>query len=155
MCKAPFKCAVNIFTAITFILFCVQFDLKSGFLAAATLWCIGVLLYGTLCLFQYKKEEKLPSYGLRISEPTYKSPPPVGARVVKPAVQNEVRLDHALSIADRLLVKNIGRGDRQELEKLKTTLTVLKVKDCLTPQEGEALNEMFNALLKLMAKYDV
>ena len=34
-------------------------------------------------------------------------------------------------------------------------LTVLKVKGILSAQEGEALNEMFNALLKLMAKYDL
>ena len=40
-------------------------------------------------------------------------------------------------------------------EKMKTALTVLKVKGVLSPEEGEALNEMFNALLKLMAKYDL
>ena len=72
-----------------------------------------------------------------------------------PAATSVVRLEHALSIADKLLLKNLGRGDRQELEKIKTALTVLKVKGILSAQEGEALNEMFNALLKLMAKYDL
>ncbi|MGN0805829.1 MAG: hypothetical protein ACI4MC_02215, partial [Candidatus Coproplasma sp.] len=80
-------------------------------------------------------------------------PQPPSASI--PAVQSGVRLDHALSIADKLLLKNLGRGDRQELEKIKTALTVLKVKGTLTAQEGENLNETFNTLLKLMAKYDL
>ena len=86
-----------------------------------------------------------------LPQPAAKSLVPVTA----PAAQSVVRLDHALSIADKLLLKTLGRGDRQELEKIKTSLTVLKVKGELTPQDGEALNEMFNALLKLMAKYDL
>ena len=64
-----------------------------------------------------------------------------------------MRLDHALSIADKLLLKPLSRADRQELEKIKTTLTVIQVKGNPTAQEGEIINGQFNALVKLMAKY--
>ena len=66
-----------------------------------------------------------------------------------------MRLEHAVTVTDKLLAKNLGKGDRQELEKLKNTLAVLRVKGTLTPSEAEILNENFNTLLKLMAKYDV
>ena len=72
-----------------------------------------------------------------------------------PVAKNNVRLEHAISVTDRLLQKNLGKGDRQELEKLKNTLAVLQMKGALSPAESEILNENFNALLKLMAKYDV
>ena len=60
-----------------------------------------------------------------------------------------------MSVIDKLLLKNIGKGDRQELEKLKNTLTVLQMKGTLSPTESDILNDNFNALLKLMAKYNV
>ena len=98
-----------------------------------------------------KSPERPP---VRVQEAPRPSPTAFAWPDVRPA-QSAVRLEHALSIADKLLLKNLGRGDRQELEKMKTALTVLKVKGVLSPEEGEALNEMFNALLKLMAKYDL
>lgn len=155
--KKPFLYAVNLFTAITLAVFLGEFTFEQSLAAACAFWGVGFVLYGVLCLFK-PKEKYLPatdSVAFVQSVPSSSRPKiqtPIG---VPPAVQGGVRLDHAMSIADKLLVKNIGRGDRQELEKMKTALTVLKVKGTLTPQEGESLNEMFNSLLKLMAKYDL
>ena len=60
-----------------------------------------------------------------------------------------------MAVTDKLLTKNLSKSDRQELEKLKNTLAVLQIKGTLTPTEAEILNDNFNALLKLMAKYNV
>ena len=60
-----------------------------------------------------------------------------------------------MGVTDKLLSKNLSKSDRQELEKLKNTLAVLQIKGTLTPTEAEILNDNFNALLKLMAKYNV
>ena len=72
-----------------------------------------------------------------------------------PAAKNGVRLEHAVAVTDKLLTKNLAKTDRQELEKLKNTLAVLKIKGSLNPVEADILNDNFNALLKLMAKYNV
>ena len=72
-----------------------------------------------------------------------------------PAAKNGVRLEHAVAVTDKLLTKNLAKADRLELEKLKNTLAVLKIKGTLNPTEADILNENFNALLKLMAKYNV
>ena len=60
-----------------------------------------------------------------------------------------------MTVTDKLLTKNLSKPDRQDLEKLKNTLAVLQIKGSLTPIEAEILNDNFNALLKLMAKYNV
>ncbi|MDE7076763.1 MAG: hypothetical protein K2O62_05530, partial [Clostridia bacterium] len=116
--------------------------------------------YGALSLFKARKKRAPAAEGTPVQAAVIASGrqvrQPQSAPVTDaPAAQSGVRLEHALSIADKLLLKNLGRGDRQELEKIKIALTVLKVKGVLSPQEGESLNEMFNALLKLMAKYDL
>ncbi|MDE6373562.1 MAG: hypothetical protein K2L72_03595, partial [Clostridia bacterium] len=123
-------------------------------------WCVGYAAYGRVCRFNgniaaadvSRAAAPVPEVRAAAQPATRPAPARLAAQ---PAPQSAVRLDHALSIADKLLMKNLGRGDRQELEKIKTALTVLKVKGILSAQEGEALNEMFNALLKLMAKYDL
>ena len=66
-----------------------------------------------------------------------------------------MKLDHAATVTDKLLQKNLAKSDRQELEKMKNTLAVLQIKGSLTPVESDILNDNFNALLKLMAKYNV
>lgn len=153
--KRPFFHLVNAFAALTLALFCLEFDFSEAVIISAALWFVGYLIYGVLCAVTPKHpkrgEERTT---LRVQEVNRPYPTAFATPNVPPA-QNTVRLEHALSIADKLLVKNLGRGDRQELEKMKTALTVLKVKGVLSPEEGEALNEMFNALLKLMAKYDL
>jgi hypothetical protein len=110
-------------------------------------------MYGALCLFDRPKQ-KQPE-----TKVVYSALPPANfspdAPVNIPAAKSSVRLEHALSIADKLLLKNLAKGDRQELERMKTTLSILQIKGALTPQEGGILNDNFNALLKLMAKYNL
>jgi len=153
--KRAFFHLLNAFAAVTLALFCTRYSAPKSIAAAAIFWTVGYLLYGLLCALSrrpVKTEERVTA-----ALPVASTQPPVrqSAPVAAPAAQSVVRLDHALSIADKLLLKTLGRGDRQELEKMKTALTVLKVKGELTPQDGEALNETFNALLKLIANYDV
>ncbi len=154
--KRPLLHLVNLFTALTLAIFASAFPLVQAVAAAALFWFIGYVFYGAVCaLFKVKKrnavsEDCAPVPVVRVGERDVR---PVQQAV--PAVQTGVRLEHALSISDKLLLKTLGRSDRQELEKIKTALTVYKVKGSLSPQEGEALNDMFNALLKLMAKYDL
>lgn len=159
--KRAFLCAVNAFTAITLAVFLIKFTLAQSLAVAALFWVLGYALYGALCLFKVKEvrvPQPVPAAANVFVAPANRPVRPQSAPAQSqpnPAAANGVRLEHALSIADKLLLKNLGRGDRQELEKIKTALTVLKVKGLLTPQDGGALNEMFNALLKLMAKYDL
>lgn len=168
--KRAYLSAVNAFSAVTLAIFLTEFAIEQALAVTACFWLLGFLLYGVLCLF---KENAQPdegvktqlqqvhqAHGVQSMSTGVQGMPINSARVQSanqpaPTAQTGVRLEHALSIADKLLLKNLGRGDRQELEKMKTALTVLKVKGILSVQEGEALNEMFNALLKLMAKYDL
>ncbi len=154
--KKPFLYLVDLFTAITLTVFLCQFTLAQAVAFAAVFRCVGLIFYGILRLFK-PKEEFVPEAegGVCVKTLSPRAPLPQPEYNPPTVVHTGVRLDHALSIADKLLVKNLGRGDRQELEKIKTALTVLKVKGVLTPQEGENLNETFNTLLKLMAKYDL
>ena len=155
--KRPFFHFVNAFSAVTLALFATRYNASISIAATALFWCVGYLLYALLCAITRRPKIAVE----RASAPVpVIQPAPIAGSVSTvpssaPPAQNVVRLDHALSIADKLLLKTLGRGDRQELEKIKTALTVLKVKGELSPQDGEALNDMFNALLKLMAKYDV
>lgn len=152
--KRPFLYLVDLFTALTLIVFLIRYTLPQAVAAVAVFRCIGIVIYGILRLFKPKERVIFEASGDSIQS-TVHSPMAERPPASLPMVQPGVRLDHALSIADKLLVKNLGRGDRQELEKIKTSLTILKVKGTLTPQEGESLNETFNTLLKLMAKYDL
>ncbi|MDE7087897.1 MAG: hypothetical protein K2O67_06870 [Clostridia bacterium] len=154
--KRPYLSAVNAFTAVTLAIFLIRFTLAQSIAATAVFWCVGYLTYGFLRLFRPKTVravQQVPAETVSVI-PAARPSRPAAQQPQTPA-NGTVRLEHALSIADKLLLKNLGRGDRQELEKIKTALTVLKVKGVLSANEGEALNDMFNALLKLMAKYDL
>lgn len=158
--KRAFMWVVNAFAAVTLAVFLCEFSLEKSVAAAVAVWLAGFILYGVLRLFKVRGADVRESVQPPVSNVSVMQPrPPKSVQTVqavpRPAVNSGVRLEHALSIADKLLMKNLGRGDRQELEKIKTALTVLKVKGVLSAQEGEALNDMFNALLKLMAKYDL
>lgn len=153
--KRPFFHLLNAFTAVESAVLLMKFGLSQSALFAAMFWLAGYLLYGLLCALT--KPQKPP---VRAVANVVSALPAASAQIGPaypdvPAAKSSVRLEHALSIADKLLLKNLGRGDRQELEKMKTTLTVMQIKGSLSPQEGEILNENFNALLKLMAKYNV
>ena len=158
--KRAFMWVVNAFTAVTLAVFLIGFTLEKSLAAAITVWLVGYIAYGVLLLLKGKGKGKVervqqPASNVTVIQGRPTRPVQPAQVAPQPAVNSVVRLEHALSIADKLLLKNLGRGDRQELEKIKTALTVLKVKGVLSAQEGEALNEMFNALLKLMAKYDL
>ena len=159
--KRAFMWLVNAFAAVTLAVFLTEFTLAKSVAAAVAVWLVGFIVYGLLSVFKVKNKESANKMQAPVSNVSVMQSRPARPAaqapqaVPQPAVNSVVRLEHALSIADKLLLKNLGRGDRQELEKIKTALTVLKVKGVLSAQEGEALNEMFNALLKLMAKYDL
>lgn len=150
--KVPFLHLTKLFTAITLVVFSCRYSSKNSLAAAAIFYAVGLLLYAILRAIKPKKERgEVMGVGLPIENFKECKPP----QSALPPSKANVRLDHALSITDKLLIKNLGRADRQELEKIKTQLTVLKVKNTLSPQEGEGLNLTFNTLLKLMAKYDL
>ena len=153
--KRPFLCLVNAYSAVTLAAFLTDNGLPEAVLATALFWCAGYVLYGLLCavtrpvIVRQSTVSQVALTALPVQVPRKTANAPV------PAVKNSVRLEHAMSVIDKLLLKNIGKGDRQELEKLKNTLTVLQMKGTLSPTESDILNDNFNALLKLMAKYNV
>ena len=151
--KRPYLCLVNGYTAVVLAAFLIKEPLPQAVLATAIFWFFGYFLYGVLCFISkpVKREDKTPmAVTLMPSRPAAPSP-----RTEVPAARSSVRLDHAISVTDRLLEKNLGKSDRQELEKLKSTLGVLQLKGDLSPAESDILNDNFNALLKLMAKYNI
>lgn len=158
--KRPFLCFTNAYAGVTLALFLKEFSFAEAVTAASVFWVAGYVLYGLLCA--------LSSEGKPVAQPAMRvsgvaalpTPAPVvnsakAAEVRAPAAKNNVRLEHAVAVTDKLLSKNLSKSDRQELEKLKNTLAVLQIKGTLTPTEAEILNDNFNALLKLMAKYNV
>lgn len=158
--KRPFLCLTNAYAAVTLALYLLKCELAQSVLMAAMFWVAGYLFYGALCFFS---REKQPRRG--VTAQTMLSNLPVAAPVAEraqipvrtdaPAIKSNVRLDHAASVTDKLLSKSLGKSDRQELEKLKNTFSVLQLKGSLSPAEADILNENFNLLLKLMAKYNV
>ena len=151
--KRPYLCLVNAYTAVVLAAFLTKESLAESALASVIFWCFGYFLYGVFCFISkpVKKEESKPSVvTLMPSRPSVPAP-----RTDIPAAKSSVRLEHAISVTDRLLEKNLGKSDRQELEKLKSTLSVLQMKGELSTVESEILNDNFNALLKLMAKYNI
>lgn len=156
--KKPFLCLTNAYAAVTLAAFLLTCGLGQAVCAAVIFWVVGYILYGLLCAFnrQTKKiapqklaETPIPSQPIR----AMRAEPQPQAQI--PAAKNGVRLEHAVAVTDKLLTKNLAKSDRLELEKLKNTLAVLKIKGTLNPVEADILNDNFNALLKLMAKYNV
>ena len=152
--KRPFLCLVNAYTAVTLAGFLTANELAPSILAASLFWCAGYLAYGLLCVITKPSKRKTVSQiAFSSIPPQQPSVPPVRTDTV-PA-KASVRLDHAMTVTDKLLAKSLGKSDRQELEKLKNTLVVLQMKGNLSTAETDILNDNFNALLKLMAKYNV
>ena len=152
--KRPYLCLVNAYAALTLVAFLTDTGLPQSVLAAVLFWCAGYLSYGLLSVLTKSNQVKTAHSQVAVSAMPVQSRP-VATRPEVPAAKSSVRLEHAISVTDRLLQKNLGKGDRQELEKLKNTLAVLQMKGTLTPSESDILNDNFNALLKLMAKYNV
>ena len=169
--KRPYLGLLYAYTALTFAAFLTKNTIEQSAFNAAMFFLAGYLGYGVLCLAS--RERKTATVAseadkLAVCEATARrtvSPPPEpvappAAPVLKKApsnavAHNNVRLEHAIAVTAKLLEKNLGKTDRQELEKLKNTLEVLKIKGSTTPAEGEILNENFTTLLKLMAKYNM
>ncbi len=157
--KRPYLSLTNAYAAVNLALFLLKCELAQSILITALFWAVGYIFYGALCAVSRAKrksktdEVKIPPAS-EISAPPMKMAPKLVHREV-PAAKNSVRLEHAVSVTDKLLVKNLGKTDRQEVEKLKNTFAVLQLKGTLTPAESDILNENFNTLLKLMAKYNV
>ena len=151
--KRPYLCFVNAYTAVVLATYLTAEPLAQSTLASALFWVVGYFLYGGLCLISKpaKREENTPSAVTLL--PTRPLSQPMHAEV-HPA-KSSVRLEHAISVTERLLEKNLSKSDRQELERLKSTLSVLQIKGELSPAESDILNDNFNALLKLMAKYNI
>lgn len=162
--KRPFLSLTNAYTAVNLSLFLLKCEMGQSVLISALFWACGYVLYGALCAaskFGQKKsapeQKPLTVLNMPVAQPAASpaAPPARAERVEAPTAKNNVRLEHAASVTEKLLSKNLGKSDRQELEKIKNTLAVLKIKGTLSTTETEILNENFNTLLKLMAKYNV
>lgn len=148
--KRPYLALVNIFAAVTFALTLTESEPAFSVLLAAVFWCAGYLTYGLIVLLSRRKNERKRQYNMPdISVPEMRSRPSVS-----PAGAN-VRAEHALSVTEKLLAKDLGRGDRQETERIRASIGFIQAKGSLTPEDNERLNDNFNTLLKLMAKYNV
>ncbi len=157
--KRPFLCLTNAYAGVNLALFLLKCELAQSVMITVLFWTVGYIFYGALCALSVTKSVKRAAEtgGTAVSELPVQAQPPLPKAVKQeiPAAKNNVRLEHAASVTEKLLSKNLGKSDRQELEKLKNTLAVLRIKGTLSPAESEILNENFNTLLKLMAKYNV
>lgn len=149
--KRPVLHFVNCFTAVFLALMLTGQSVGSSLFFSAMFWLAGYIYYGALCVFARPKKRVAPRADVVSALPQH---PDRRRDDISPARDSGVRLEHALAIADRLLLKGLSRADRQELEKIKTSLTVIQVKGNCSPAENEMVNAHFNSLLKLMAKYD-
>lgn len=152
--KRPFLCLTNAYTGVNLAVFLLKCDLAQSIIASVLFWVIGYILYGVLCFFTSAKKKPKPEVKPAPEVRAVYTPPAEPVKNQTPAAKNSVRLEHAVTVTDSLLTKNLAKSDRQELEKLKNTLAVLQIKGTLTPTESDILNDNFNALLKLMAKYN-
>ncbi|MCD8373372.1 MAG: hypothetical protein LUD27_08760, partial [Clostridia bacterium] len=150
--KRPFLSFTNAFTAVTLALTLTEEDLSLSILTAVAFWCVGYILYGVLVLASRRQAEQrqIPSAAVAAT-----SSPPESFTPSAPPAKGNVRLEHAISVTDKLLLKELGRGDRQEAERIRANLSLLQLKAELTPDENQRLNDNFNTLLKLMAKYNL
>lgn len=146
--KRPYLAFVNIFTAVTFALALTERELDFSVLVAAVFWCAGYLTYGFIVLLSRRKTRAAQN----VAMPEFPPPALHFKSSAAPANAN-VRTEHALSVTEKLLSKELGRGDRQEAERIKSFLSFMQAKGSLTPEDNERLNDNFNTLLKLMAKY--
>lgn len=154
--KMPFLCLTNAYAGVNLALFLLKCDVAQSVLTAALFWVIGYVLYGGLCAFTKKRTvQTVPQTTVSAIPAAVSVTSAPVKRMDAPAVKNTVRLEHAVAVTEKLLSKNLAKPDRQEIEKLKSVFAVLKIKGELTPAETEMLNENFNTLLKLMAKYNV
>lgn len=145
--KRPYLAMVNVFAAVTFALALTFEGLSFSVLISAVFWCFAYLSYGLIVLLSRRKKNR-QRYALPDVPPPAESFKPS----VRPAKTN-VRTEHALAVTEKLLEKDLGRGDREEAEKIRSALGFMRMKGELSPEDNERLNDDFNTLLKLMGKY--
>lgn len=148
--KRPYLALVNVFSVVTFALALTEKPFAFCAMLAAAFWCVGYLTYGLIVLLSRRRPRRAGRAALRPAPPREAFPV-----VSCPPANANVRTEHALSVTQKLLEKDLGRGDRQETERIKTAIDALKAKGALTPEDNARLNDNFNTLLKLMAKYNV
>lgn len=160
--KRPYLALTNAYAGVCLALFLMERELSQAVITAVLFWVAGYISYGALCAFDSRPEhagqrvvQQTAVTAIPVAQPPARQARPEQPAPNAPAAKTSVRLEHAVAVTDKLLSKNLSKTDRQELEKLKNTLAVLQIKGSLTPTEAEILNENFNALLKLMAKYNV
>lgn len=136
--------------------------------AALAQAALDLALYGGLCLFRPRaekpKKKKRPPLPALDEEEEFSAPPlaPAPRKVdcftdgegVPPRPRDDVRIDYALSVAERLRTLPLGAGDRLESDKMCELLRIYKDKGALGVSECRTLNDILAALLKMMAKYD-
>lgn len=145
--KRPFFALLNAFSAVTLAFALTRYAPSFSLLIASAFWCVGYLMYGLLVLLSRPRKKKAVKFAAEVAPPA-----DCFTAEVRPA-KPSVRTEHALSVTEKLLSKGLGKGDRQEAERIKTALSFLKAKGELSPEDNERLNDNFNSLLKLMAKY--
>lgn len=148
--KRPYGWLVLLYTGATFLVYLPQTVLATAMGASVLFGMNGILWYGLLVALgnlpvRTKAVSVHPVLPVVTGDDT--------VRDVSPAL-GDVRLSHAISITERLLEKPLGRGDRQEIERIAVNLRVMQSKEGVTTSEGQMLNQNLNSLLKLMAKYD-
>lgn len=167
--KNPFLHLLNAFTALTLAFSATEGDTPRAIAISATFWLLGYLFYGLLCALTPKSERQNCKEGCfyapyssfqsansnaereQVPVPTQRAFSSGTATIENGAI----RLEHAISITDKLLQKNLGKGDRQELERMKGVLYSMQLKSAFSIDDGKILNGHFNSLLKLMAKYNL
>lgn len=153
--KRPYLCFTNAYAAVVLAAFLTVNNLSQAILVCAMFWFAGYLSYGLLCAISKPKALRQTTVAQVAVTSMPARPPQRVTNSPIPPSKTDVRLEHAISVTDRLLQKELGKGDRQELEKLKNTLAVFQMKGTLSPKESDYLNENFNTLLKLMSKYNL
>ncbi|MCH5148723.1 MAG: hypothetical protein J1G05_05110 [Clostridiales bacterium] len=152
--KRPFLALTNVYSGVNLAVFLLKCAIGDALMMTAIFWVVGYILYGVLCLCSVKRTKKAVEVQSALPVQPVFTQPARPAKNNPPAAKGNIKLDHAVTVTDNLLSKNLSKSDRQELEKLKNTLAVLQIKGTLTPAESDILNDNFNALLKLMAKYN-
>ncbi len=133
----------------------LEFTIYISSLISFILACVGGLVYLYLILFKAKSNSSRSQRGGDIHVQALSPPPPNAVRGEGQAVPADVRLEHAVSIIDKLLLLNVSRVDRGTLNSMKATFLLYRQKGTLTAEENKVLNDSLNALLKLMSKYKV
>jgi hypothetical protein len=153
--KTPFLHLSNAFSALALGCMLCEGSVKDALFFACIIKCSGYIMYAILNIFnrfcRVQQKNNNGSFVIQKTCQPYAPPTPIS---VQP-LNTQVKLEHAISMADKLLNKNASRTDVQELERIKQTFMVLKIKEKISPAEGEILNDSFNALIKLAAKYDL